>query len=115
MFERKSQVLIEMSKISEDDLMAIVLDAGADDIRNDGLNWEVLSAPMPPRRDGSDTEGEDRDSFRGNRHASHDDGETRRQETPDDVEVERMLEDHDDVQSVYSNFDIDEKEMEALA
>jgi len=29
--------------------------------------------------------------------------------------LSEMLEDHDDVQSVYSNFDIDEKEMEALA
>src|SRR5271154_2911265 len=45
MFERKSQILIPMDKASEDQLMNIVLDAGADDLRNDGDNWEVLSPP----------------------------------------------------------------------
>src|SRR5689334_22418590 len=45
MFERKSQILIPAEKASEDQLMGIVLDAGADDLRNDGESWEVLSAP----------------------------------------------------------------------
>ena len=31
------------------------------------------------------------------------------------LRLQEVLEDHDDVQSVYSNFDIDEKELEALA
>src|SRR4030095_3147769 len=45
MFERKSQILIALEKTTEDDLMNVVLDAGAEDIRNDGANWEVLSPP----------------------------------------------------------------------
>src|SRR5271170_37719 len=45
MFERKSQILIEGDKANEDQLMGIVLDAGADDLRNDGTNWEVISPP----------------------------------------------------------------------
>src|SRR5882724_2001883 len=45
MFERKSQIFVPSDKISEDQLMAIVLDAGADDLRNDGERWEILSAP----------------------------------------------------------------------
>jgi transcriptional/translational regulatory protein YebC/TACO1 len=45
MFERKSQILLPAQKASEDELMSIVLDAGADDLRNDGESWEVLSAP----------------------------------------------------------------------
>src|SRR5437016_2865137 len=36
MFERKSQILLPQEKASEDQLMSIVLDAGADDLRNDG-------------------------------------------------------------------------------
>src|SRR6201993_654330 len=43
MFERKSQILVPQEKASEDGVMAIVLDAGADDLRADGPNWEVLS------------------------------------------------------------------------
>src|SRR6202790_3074839 len=45
MFERKSQILIPQEKAGEDQLMAIVLDAGADDLRADGPNWEILSPP----------------------------------------------------------------------
>jgi len=45
MFERKGQILIEQDKAKEDDLMNLVLEAGADDLRNDGENWEVLTAP----------------------------------------------------------------------
>ncbi len=116
MFERKSQVLIDMSKVSEDDLMAIVLDAGADDIRNDGTNWEVLS---PPEAHASVVEALHKANI-----------ETISAEVAmlpmttvklegknaqSMLKLSEMLEDHDDVQSVYSNFDIDEKEMEALA
>src|SRR6202140_3830592 len=36
MFERKSQILLPLQKASEDQLMTIVLDAGADDLRSDG-------------------------------------------------------------------------------
>src|SRR5690348_14473944 len=36
MFERKSQILILMEKASEDQLMGVVLDAGAEDIRDQG-------------------------------------------------------------------------------
>ena len=40
MFERKSQIIIEKDKASEDQLMDIVLDAGADDLRDDGEQWQ---------------------------------------------------------------------------
>ncbi len=115
-FERKSQIVIEGDKASEDQLMNIVLEAGGEDLRNDGGNWEVISAPesheavleaiqkagipivsaeiamipkTPVRLEG--------------KHASA------------MLKLNEALEEHDDVQSVYSNFDIDEKEMEALA
>jgi YebC/PmpR family DNA-binding regulatory protein len=116
MFERRSQVLIEMGKISEDDLMALVLDAGADDIRNDGASWEVLSAP---------------EAHNGVVEALHQAKietisaevamlpmttvrlEGRNAQSM--LKMSELFEDHDDVQGVYSNFDIDEKEMEELA
>src|SRR5690348_8363907 len=40
MFERKGQILIEGDKATEDKLMDLALEAGADDLRNDGGNWE---------------------------------------------------------------------------
>jgi transcriptional/translational regulatory protein YebC/TACO1 len=116
MFERKSQILVPQEKASEDGLMAIVLDAGGDDLRADGSNWEILSAPENHEavlaalaKAGIETvqaevgmvpknlmklEGKTADAM---------------------LRLSEALEDHDDVQSVYSNFDVDEKELEALA
>jgi YebC/PmpR family DNA-binding regulatory protein len=116
MFERKGQILIEQDKASEDDLMTLVLDAGADDLRNDGENWEVITAPenlhvvqeaiekakipavsasvaMIPKNT-VPVEGANVGKL---------------------LKLTEALEEHDDVQNVFSNFDIDEKEMEALA
>src|SRR5260221_1268678 len=45
MFERKSQISIPLEKAEEDQLMSIVLDAGADDLRSEGDQWSVLSPP----------------------------------------------------------------------
>src|SRR3989441_6014670 len=45
MFERRSQIFVPGDKATEDQLMNIILDAGADDLRNDGDRWEILSDP----------------------------------------------------------------------
>ena len=45
MFERKSQIVVEKELIGEDDLMALVLDAGAEDLKDSGDSWEVISDP----------------------------------------------------------------------
>src|ERR1017187_1203586 len=45
MFERKSQIFVPGNKATEDQLMDIILDAGADDLRNLGDQWEILSDP----------------------------------------------------------------------
>jgi YebC/PmpR family DNA-binding regulatory protein len=116
MFERKGQILIEKEKAGEDQLMSIALDAGADDLRDDGESWEVISPPeahdavlqaiqsagiptvsaevaMVPKNlmklEGKNAQGM--------------------------LRLSEALEEHDDVQNVYSNFDVDEKELEALA
>ncbi len=116
LFERKSQVLIPMDKATEEQLMNVVLDAGAEDIRNDGANWEVISPPEAHHAvveaiqkahietAGADiamlpvmlkkVDGKDAQSM---------------------LKLSEALEEHDDVQNVYANFDIDEKVMEALA
>jgi YebC/PmpR family DNA-binding regulatory protein len=116
MFDRKSQILIESDKADEDTLMTLVLDAGGEDLVNHGGNWEVLSSTenhnalvealakatiptisaaiaMVPKSllklEGKSAQGM--------------------------LKMTEALEDHDDVQNVYANFDVDEKEMEAMA
>jgi YebC/PmpR family DNA-binding regulatory protein len=116
MFDRKGQIILEGENLTEDQLMNIVLEAGADDLRQDGEAWEILTAPdalntvqealekakipivqaklaMIPKNlvpvEGSSAKGL--------------------------LKMLDILEEHDDVQNVFSNADIDEKEMEALA
>src|SRR6201996_1765571 len=45
MFERKGQIIIEKDNAGEDQLMNLVLEAGAEDMRDDGDDWEVISSP----------------------------------------------------------------------
>ena len=44
MFDKKGYVVIESAVIEEDALMEIALEAGAEDVRKDGDNFEVISA-----------------------------------------------------------------------
>ena len=45
MFDKKGYLVVEKSAIDEDALMEAALDAGAEDVREDGDNWEVITAP----------------------------------------------------------------------
>jgi YebC/PmpR family DNA-binding regulatory protein len=109
MFERKSQVVIEKEKATEDQLMELALDAGADDVRDMGDSWEVISAPESHamvieaiHKAGIPTVSAEIAMLPKNLM------------TVDSKHVAGMLrmldvlEDHDDVQSVFSNFDYDE-------
>jgi YebC/PmpR family DNA-binding regulatory protein len=117
MFERKSQIIIEGDKAPpEDDLMALVLDAGAEDLRNDGGNWEVISAPESHvqvletiQKAGIATESADIAMVPKNL------VKLEGKNASGMLRLTEALEEHDDVQNVYSNFDIDEKELEAMA
>jgi YebC/PmpR family DNA-binding regulatory protein len=116
MFERKGQILIEGESAQEDDLMNIILEAGADDLRNDDENWEIVTAPenLAAVQDALQKAGiptvsaavamvpKNTVQVEGKNAAAM-------------LRLTEALEEHDDVQNVFSNFDIDEKEMEALA
>ena len=115
MFERKSQILLPAESADEDKLMGIVLDAGADDLKLEGDHWEVLSAPeaheavlkaletasLKPAEAGIAMVPKNLIRLEGKNAGAM-------------LRLNDALEEHDDVQSVYSNFDIDEKELEAL-
>ena len=45
MFHKKGDIVIPKSAAKEDDLMDIVLEAGGEDLRDDGDNWEILTEP----------------------------------------------------------------------
>jgi YebC/PmpR family DNA-binding regulatory protein len=116
MFERKSQILIEKDKAEEDQLMGIVLDAGAEDLRGDEDSWEVISAPeshdavlQAIQKAGIPTVSEQISMIPKNLM------KLEGKNASGMLRLSEALEEHDDVQNVYSNFDVDEKELEALA
>ena len=116
MFERKSQIYVPGDKATEDQLMAIVLDAGADDLRRDDERWEILSPPEAHEAVQKALEAN---------HIPHEEAsiamvpknliKLEGKNAGGMLRLSEALEEHEDVQNVYSNFDIDEKELEALA
>ena len=115
MFDRRSQVFVPGDKATEDGLMNIVLDAGADDLRTDGDRWEILSAPEAHESvlkalDANGIPHEDASIAMIPRNLVKLEGK----HASAMLRLSDVLEEHDDVQSIYSNFDIDEKELEAM-
>src|SRR5277367_3698302 len=45
MFERKSQIVVDGDKAKEDTLMNLVLESGAEDLKDSGDSWEIISDP----------------------------------------------------------------------
>jgi YebC/PmpR family DNA-binding regulatory protein len=114
MFHRKGEIVVPKEAANEDKLMGIVLDAGADDLKDDGSTWYITTPP------------EALDAVK--------DALTKEGITPVSAEIGMVpqnfvkltgpqaqqmlrlveaLEEHDDVQHVYANFDIDESEIQA--
>jgi YebC/PmpR family DNA-binding regulatory protein len=116
MFERKSQIIADKEKADEDKLMTIALEAGAEDLRDEGDHWAVISAPeahdavlQAIHKAGIATESAEIAMVPKNL------TKLEGKNASGMLRLYEVLEDHDDVQNVYSNFDVDEKELEALA
>ena len=116
MFKRKSQVVIEKAKASEDRLMNLVLDAGAEDLVDDGETWSILADPAAHEAvttaiaQAAIETLEAAVSYVPDNYVKLEGSNARAM-----LKLSEALEEHDDVQNVYSNFDFDEKEVEALA
>jgi YebC/PmpR family DNA-binding regulatory protein len=115
MFDKKGIIVLDKKMMSEDALMEVALEAGADDVRDQGTEWEVVTEPM---------------TFEAVKRAIEQKGwkslEARVGMVPQNTikleagKAEQMLrlmeklEDNDDVQNVYANFDISDEVMEKL-
>ncbi len=113
MFDRKSQILIEEDQATEDQLMNIVLEAGGDDIKHEDGHWEILSAPSAHEAvvaalAAAKIETVSAEVSMVPQNLVKLEGSAARGM----LKLSDVLEEHDDVQNVYSNFDIDESEME---
>ena len=119
MFHRKGTIVIpkagQKKPLSEDDLLGIILDAGAEDMQTDDDTYTVTTSPA---------------AFDAVKKAIEEKGisienaslqmipqntvKVSGKEAEQTLKLMEALEEHDDVQNVYSNFDIDEKELVSL-
>jgi YebC/PmpR family DNA-binding regulatory protein len=114
MFSRKGQIFVEKGKVDEDRLLSAALDAGADDMSDDDSAWEIVTTP---------------ETFEAVRDAVKALGiepanaaiamvpqnyiKITGKDASQMMKLMEALDDHDDVQNVWANFDIEEKEIEA--
>jgi YebC/PmpR family DNA-binding regulatory protein len=116
MFHKKGTIVVPKTGAKEDDLMNIVLENGGEDMNDDGDNWEIITAPNA-------YEAVLEAIKKGNIQVVHSELGMVPQnyvklEGPAASQMIRLLEaieDHDDVQNVYSNFDVDQKQLEEVA
>lgn len=115
MFKKKGLILVNKDDADEDALMEIVLDAGAEDMSDEGSMWEIRTAP---------------EDFEKVREALSKAGikmelaeitmipqttvKLHGKEAEQTLKLLEALEDSDEIQKVYANFDIPEQEMEKI-
>jgi YebC/PmpR family DNA-binding regulatory protein len=113
MFDKKGYIVVDKAAKSEDELFEIAIEAGADDVQDEGDVFEIFTAP---------------DSFEAVNDAIKAAGiepqaaeismvpqnyiKLEGQDAKTMLKLYDALEDNDDVQKVWANFDIDESEME---
>jgi YebC/PmpR family DNA-binding regulatory protein len=117
LFERKGVVLVDADSTDEDELTLAAADAGAEDVTEEGSSFEVTCAPEDLH--------EVRESLEAAGIAVTDAEVTMLPKTTVPIEDESVarkvlklidgLEENDDVQDVYANFDIPERVLEAVA
>jgi YebC/PmpR family DNA-binding regulatory protein len=114
MFHRKGDIVVPKEQADEDKMMGIVLDAGAEDLRDDSSAWEVTTPPeaMEKVRDALTAAGIKPSSAEVS-WVPQNYVKLSGQQAQQMLRMMEALEEHDDVQHVYANFDIDEKEITA--
>jgi transcriptional/translational regulatory protein YebC/TACO1 len=116
LFSKKGDILIPKAQAKEDDLMNIVLEHGAEDLSDDGDNWEILTDPSAYETvlEALKTAGiTPEHSELGMIPALYVKLEGQQARTM--ARLMEAMEDYDDVQNVYTNADIDQKDLEEVA
>lgn len=115
-FTKKGYVVLPKEKADEETLLNLVTDAGAEDLVDDGSNWEVFSPPdafhqVVERLKAANLEPTVAEVSMVPQNYVKLSGKSAAQM----LRLMEELEDHEDVQHVHANFDIEESELAALA
>ena len=116
MFHKKGDIVVAKAAAKEDDLMNIVLENGGDDLKDDGESWEILTDPHAfeavveaIKKAGINPESAEIGMVPQNY------VKLEGANASTMIRLIEVMDDHDDVQHVWSNFDMDIKELEEVA
>lgn len=117
MFDKKGLIQVDKSAVSEEVLMDKALEAGADDVVEEEDEFQVLTAPedFDSVRETLENEGVKFIEAQVAMIPQNTVDVTEENVAKNLLKLMDMLEDHEDVQNVYSNFDIDEGLLEQLS
>lgn len=115
-FHKKGLIVVEKGKVDEDQLLSLALEAGAEDVKVNTKDYEVITAP-------SDFEAVKKALVEAKIEPSLAEvtsvpqNTIKLEEKPAEqmLKLMEILDDHDDVQKVYANFDIPDEIMEKVA
>ena len=120
-FERKGVVLVPKhpdakTEVGEDDLMLVALDAGAEDISDSGESWQITSGPsdLPKVKAALDEAGIATESAEATMVPTMTVPLDNEADAKKVIRLMDVLEDLDDVQNVYANFDIPDNILELV-
>lgn len=115
MFDKKGYIVVEGGKVDEEKLMSLIVEAGAEDMRRDGDNFEVITAPgdlenvKKTIEDGGITVALSEVTMLPQNYMELDDRSAMQV-----LKLIEALEDNDDVQNVYSNLNVRDEVLENL-
>ena len=114
-FSRRGVILVD-GAVDEDTVMTVALESGADDVERDGESWKVLTEPSAVYdvKDALEAAGVQTQSAESTMVSSTTIEVTDKDDARQILRIMDMLEDNDDVQDVYANFDISESLMEEV-
>jgi YebC/PmpR family DNA-binding regulatory protein len=118
MFNSKGEIVLDRSKVTlgEDDLMMVCLEAGAEDLQVEEETAQVLTAPesLEAVRQALLDQGIEVDSASVSLVPENTVEVTDKEQALKIIKLMDLLEDHEDVQNVYANFDIPDEIAEQL-
>ena len=117
MFEKKGLIQVEKEKYSEEELMDHALEAGAEDVIEEDSVYQILTSPeeFSDVRDALEESGVEFFEAAVSMIPSNTIEVTEENHAQSLLKLLENLEDHDDVQNVFSNFDIDDELMEKIS
>src|SRR5262252_8143482 len=116
MFHKKGDIVVPKTAAKEDDLMNIVLESGGEDLKDDGETWEIVTDPhayegvLEAVKKAGIAPASSSVAFIPQNYIK-----LEGQAANTMIRLMEALEEHDDVQNVHANFDIDQKLLEAVA